>query len=193
MMSAMAPPKMHADEVDTSVGLVRRLLAEQFPRWAGLPIEPVESYGTDHGIYRIGAHLAARLPRIGWARKQAAKEAEWLPKLAPHLPLAVPVQLARGQPAAGYPFEWSIYEWLPGENANGTIVDLDQAAVDLAAFVRALREVDATDAPPRPPLARGAPLAVLDEHARRSIADLGDRIHGNAALRSWEESLEASE
>jgi len=187
-----APPKMHADEVGTDVTLVRRLLAGQFPHWAGLAIEPVVSYGTDHDIYRLGYDLAARLPRIGWATRQAAKEAEWLPKLAPQLPLAVPVQLAMGRPAEGYPFEWSVYRWLPGENANGTIDDFDQAAVDLAAFVRALRQVDQTDAHPRPARSRGAPLAELDKDVRRSIAELGDRVDGAAAIRSWEESLDAA-
>jgi aminoglycoside phosphotransferase (APT) family kinase protein len=184
---------MHADEIDTDVALVRRLLAGQFPHWADLAIEPVVSYGTDHDIYRLGDELAARLPRIGWATEQAAKEARWLPRLAPHLPLAVPVQLAMGHPAEGYPFAWSVYEWLPGENANGKIDDLDQAAVDLAAFVNALRLVDTTDADPRPRGARGGPLAELDEAVRRSIAQLGDRIDGDAVLRSWEESLDASE
>ena len=184
---------MHADEIDTDVALVRRLLAGQFSQWADLAISPIASYGTDHDIYRLGGDLAARLPRIGWATKQAAKEAEWLPKLAPHLPLAVPVQLAMGHPAEGYPFEWSVYEWLPGENANGTIDDVDQAARDLAAFVKALRKVDATHAHRRPPLGRGAPLAELDGHVCRSMAELGDRIDGDATLRSWEESLNASE
>ena len=191
MMTAMAATKMHAEEIETDEALVRRLLAEQFPRWADLPIDPVASYGTDHDIYRLGEHLAARLPRIGWATKQAAKEAKWLPKLAPHLPLAVPVQLAMGHPGAGYPFDWSVYEWLPGENANGTIDDLVQAAVDLAAFVNALRQVDATGADPRPPHGRGGPLAEGDEQVRRSIAELGDRIDGDSTLRSWEESLYA--
>jgi aminoglycoside phosphotransferase (APT) family kinase protein len=184
---------MHADEVDTDVDLVRRLLAGQFPQWADLEIVPVVSYGTDHDIYRLGEDLAARLPRIGWATDQAAMEAEWLPKLAPHLPLAVPVQLASGAPAEGYPFEWSVYEWLPGENANGTINDLDRAAVDLAAFVKALRRIDTADAPPRSPRSRGAPLAELEEQVRRSIAELGDRIDGDAAVRSWEESVDAPE
>ena len=191
MMNTMAARKMHADEIDTDVALVRCLLAGQFPQWADFVIAPVVSYGTDHDIYRLGDHLAARLPRIQWATGQAAKEAEWLPKLAPHLPLAVPVQLAMGHPAEEYPFEWSVYEWLPGENANGTIDDLDQAAVDLAAFVNALRRVDATEAHPRPPRGRGAPLAELDEQVRRSIAELGDRIDADAALRSWEESVDA--
>jgi aminoglycoside phosphotransferase (APT) family kinase protein len=188
----MAAAKMHADEVDTDVALVRRLLAAQFPHWADLSIDLVDSYGTDHDIYRLGDDLAARLPRIGWATRQAAKEAEWLPKLAPHLPLAIPTQLARGQPAEGYPFEWSVYEWLPGENAIGTIDDLDQAAIDLAAFVRALRRIDWSGAHPRSPGSRGGPLAELDEPVRRSIAELGDRIDGEAAVRSWEESLHAS-
>src|SRR3954451_12967067 len=139
-----ARTKMHDDEIETDVSLVRRLLAGQFPEWADLPVQPVPSYGTDHDIYRLGDHLAARLPRIGWATKQAAKEAEWLPKLAPHLPLALPVQVAMGHPATGYPFDWSIYRCLPGENANGTIDDLGRAAVDLAAFVKALRRIDTT-------------------------------------------------
>ncbi len=190
-MAAMRTTRMHADEVETDVALVRRLLVRQFPHWADLAIEPVASYGTDHAIYRLGDHLAARLPRIGWATGQAAKEARWLPVLGPHLPLAVPVQLSIGRPAEGYPFDWSVYEWLPGENANGTIDDLEQAAVDLAAFVIALRQVDTTGAHPRPRHGRGGPLAESDEQVRRSIAQLGDRIDGAAVLRSWEESLDA--
>ena len=42
--------------------------------------------------------------------------------------------------------------WLPGENANGTIDDLEQAAVDLAGFVLALRRIDPTDYEPPPEL-----------------------------------------
>lgn len=182
---------MHAEEIETDVDLVRRLLAGQFPQWADLTVEPVDSYGTDHDIYRIGDHLVARLPLIGWAIRQAAKEAEWLPKFAPHLPLAVPVQLAKGHPAEGYPYDWTVYEWLPGTNANGTIADLNQAAVDLAAFVKALRRINTTDAHPRLRGSRGGPLIEGDEQVRRSIAQLGDRIDHDAALRSWEESLNA--
>ena len=187
----MAVTKMHADEVATDAALVRRLLAAQFPQWSARSIEPVVSYGTDHDIYRLGADVAARLPRIGWATEQAAKEAKWLPLLAPHLPLALPVPLAMGRPADGYPFDWSVCTWLPGQNANGTISDLDLAAVDLAAFVIALRQIDTTGAHPRPPHGRGAPLAENGEQVRQSIAQLGDRIDADAALRSWQESLDA--
>src|SRR5947209_6976456 len=56
--------RMHADEVVTDASLVRRLLAGQFPEWAGLPIEAVPSAGTDNVIYRLSDSLAVRLPRI---------------------------------------------------------------------------------------------------------------------------------
>ena len=54
---------MHADEVDTDPALVGRLLAEQFPRWADLPIEPVLPMGTDNALYRLGDDMVARLAR----------------------------------------------------------------------------------------------------------------------------------
>src|SRR5262245_34004247 len=120
MLSVMSAPKMHADEIETDITLVRRLLIAQFPKWAQLTIDPVTSYGTDHAIYRLGDHLAVRLPRIGWATEQAALEATWLPRLAPRLPLAVPVSVALGRPADGYPFAWSVCEWLPGQSATAS-------------------------------------------------------------------------
>ncbi|MGC3858803.1 aminoglycoside phosphotransferase family protein [Micromonospora chersina] len=187
----MIRTKMHADEVLTDADLVRRLLAGQFPHWADRPLRLVASYGTDHDIYRLGDDLAVRLPRIGWATRQAAREAEWLPRLAPHLPLALPVPVAMGRPAEGYPFGWSVCEWLPGENASTARFDPDAAAVDLAAFVAALRRIDTADAYPRPPRARGADLAELDDGVRDAVRRLGDRVDGGAVLRAWQESLDA--
>ena len=180
---------MHVGEVPTDRSLVRRLLAAQFPQWAELPVTPVSSYGTDHAIYRLGDDLVARLPRIGWAAQQPVKEAEWLPRLAPHLPLAVPTPVALGRPGEGYPFTWAVHEWLPGQDASGGLVDLEQAAVDLAGFITALRAVDTTGAPPRRPGTRGGPLAERDDGVRQAVDALGDRVDGAAALRSWEQSL----
>lgn len=42
----MATGKMHADELEIDTPLVRRLLADQFPELAGLPVEPVASPGA---------------------------------------------------------------------------------------------------------------------------------------------------
>lgn len=52
-------------------------------------------------IYRLGEELSVRLPRHAEAIRQARKESEWLPRLAPHLPLAIPVPV--GEPDFGYP------------------------------------------------------------------------------------------
>ncbi len=182
---------MHDDEVFTDVELARRLIAEQFPQWADLQLRPVPSHGTDHDIYRVGADLVARLPRIGWADAQAIKEARWLPLLAPQLPLALPEPVALGRPTADYPFGWSICRWLPGDRVGDDLSDLDQAAADLAGFVRALRRVDTSQAPVRPPGGRGGPLTEHLDQVERSVRTLGDRVDGAAVRRSWQESLEA--
>lgn len=109
---------MHPDEVPTDVHLVRALVATQFPRWAGLPVSPVTSSGTDNAMFRLGPSLVARLPRIPAAVDNVAREQRWLPHLAPHLPVAIPVPLAHGEPAHGYPFPWSVLHWLDGENPS---------------------------------------------------------------------------
>ena len=193
-MTLMGEGKMHADEIETSVALIRKLLFGQFPQWRDLPVSRVTSYGTDNYIYRLGDRLAVRLPRRpGWAVEQVRLEATWLPRLAPHVPLALPVQVAMGHPAEGYPFDWAVYEWLPGSDANDTLRDLNQAAADLAAFIAALRRVDTAGAHARIAHARGGPLAEADDMVRRSVAQLGNRVDGGAVLRSWDESLSAPE
>lgn len=188
--------RMHAGEIHTDADLVRRLLAGQFPRWAGLPVERVASPGTDNALYRLGEDLVARLPRIGWAAGQVEKEARWLPVLAPHLPLAVPLPLALGEPAEGYPWRWGVYEWLPGETATlERIADERQAAVDLAEFVTALQRIDAGDGP-RPGQSgsgRGAPLVTRDDETRRCIEELRalQMIDADAAIAVWDVAVNA--
>lgn len=191
----MTGARMHADEVPTDGGLVRRLLAAQFPQWAGLPLAPVPSAGTDNAIYRLGEDKAVRLPRIHWAAGQIAKERTWLPRLAPHLPLELPAQLVVGAPDAGYPYAWGVYRWLAGESAaDAPIVSLEETAVALARFITALQRLDPTGGPAAAGhRLRGAPLRLRDEGTRAAIAALGAMIDRDAALRVWEEALRAPE
>ncbi len=190
----MTAGKMHADEVETDVSLVGRLLAAQFPQWSTLPIAPVRSAGTDNAIYRLGDDMAVRLPRIHWAVGQVDKEQRWLPRLAPHLPLAIPVPLAQGTPGEGYPWSWGVYRWLEGENATiEGIADPRQMATDLAQFVAALQRIDATGGPPpeAPLSSRSGPLAERDDTVRAAIAALRGRIDTGAATAAWEAALHA--
>jgi aminoglycoside phosphotransferase (APT) family kinase protein len=181
---------MHVDEVETDPSLVRRLLAAQFPQWAALPVERVYSDGTDNAIYRLGADMAVRLPLIYWATEQVHKEHKWLPRLAPFLPLAIPTPLVKGQPDAGYPWHWSVYRWLEGENALiERMADPRQAAIALAHFIAALQQLDTTDAPQDSD--RGEPLANRDTRTRQAIASLCGTIDTVAMTAVWETAVEA--
>ncbi len=190
----MAAAKMHADEVDIDKALVARLLSAQFPRWANLPLAAVPSAGTDNALYRLGDDKVVRLPRIKWAVGQVDKERQWLPKLAAHLPLSVPVPLAVGKPGEGYPWPWAVYPWLAGENATlQRLADHDQAAADLAQFIIALQRIDTTGGP-HPGASnstRGEPLAQRDEATRAAIAALHGQIATQAATAVWEAALHA--
>ena len=186
----MRAPKMHADEVDVDVAVVRRLVAEQLPRWAELPLEPVLPWGTDNALYRLGSELVIRLPRTPRTVGTLEKERTWLPRLAPHLPVAVPVPVAEGAPGAGYPFTWSVYTWIEGENATPERVgDQHVLARDLARFIAALQRIDTagTPSPGTHNFGRGEPLANRDAPARAALAQL--EIAGAAEV--WDDALAA--
>lgn len=184
--------KMHTDELDIDVTLVRRLLAAQFPQWAGLPIEPVPSAGTDNSLFRLGKDMAVRLPRIQWAVKDVEKNHRWLPRIAPFLPLTIPVPLAKGKPGEGYPWQWSVFRWLEGESATTeNIIDPCQAAADLAQFITALQQIDTTGGPTAAEAnVRGMPLGKRDTDTRNAIAALSGMIDTDVAIKLWDDALQ---
>jgi aminoglycoside phosphotransferase (APT) family kinase protein len=178
-------------DADIDLPLVRRLIATQFPRWAGLPITKVSSAGTDNAIYRLGDQMAVRLPRRPWVAANVTKEQRWLPRLAPLLPLAVPVPLALGTPGDGFPFPWLVCQWLDGDTAAGEPdIDLPDAAAQLGRFVAALEQIDTTGGPPS---FRGGPVSTLDDRVRGEIRDLGadGTIDPDLATAAWQTALAA--
>lgn len=182
-----------APSIDTA--LVRRLIAGQFPHWAGLPVRPVELSGVDNRTFRLGTEMSVRLPSAEGYAPQVAKEQRWLPILAPRLPLTIPAPLAQGRPAEGYPFGWSVCRWIEGENAGvERIDDLTGFATTLAEFLGALYRIDAADGPPagRHSFFRGCPLETYDAETRQAIAALGDRIPGVATTAVWEIALRST-
>ncbi|MET7619266.1 aminoglycoside phosphotransferase family protein [Streptomyces sp. NPDC005408] len=187
----MCASKMHADEADIDVALVRRLLAAQFAQWADLPIEPYPSAGTVNAVYRLGDDMAVRLPRIESGVGDVEKEHRWLPRLAPLLPVDIPVALGKGEPAEGYPWNWSVYRWLDGEHPLvGGLADPGLLALDLAEFVAALHRIDPTNGP----LAyRGGPLRTQDAETRTAIGELRGMVDTEAATAAWDAALRAPE
>lgn len=181
--------------IDVSEATVRRLVATQFPQWADLPVTAVKPGGWDHRTFRLGEQMAVRLPSAQRYALQVGKEHQWLPTLAPWLPLPIPVSLALGVPGEGYPWSWSVRRWIPGDAAaQSPIDDPVRFAVTLAEFLIALQRVDPTGGPVAGAHSfhRGASPAVYDAETRRAIDTLGARIDTRQATKVWEAALQAS-
>ncbi|MGC5168787.1 aminoglycoside phosphotransferase family protein [Luteimicrobium sp. DT211] len=194
--------RLHDDEVDVTDDVVRALVDDHDPAWRDLPLRRVRSDGTDNVVYRLGDELGVRLPRIHWATGQVAKEARWLPALAPHLRCAVPEPVAVGAPGHGYPHRWLTFRWLGGTDLGhaAPVADAwparrwESVAGRLGDVVRGLHAVRLPDSPAAG--SRGGPLAPHDDGVRRLIRDVAslagrDRFDPGRAVGVWEEALAA--
>jgi aminoglycoside phosphotransferase (APT) family kinase protein len=180
---------MPAAEVDVSLDLVQRLLTAQQPDLARLPLQ-VMANGWDNLMCRLGDQLVVRLPRRAIAAGLIVNEQRWLPVLASRLPLPVPAPVRVGQPAADYPWSWSIVPFLPGQPAAANPPsDSRRAAVLLGRFVGALHTPAPEIAPVNP--VRGIPLADRAEADMRNVSALGGLIDRDAVLRVWEAAVSA--
>ncbi len=88
--SAAPPMTLHEGEFPIDAVLVARLIAEQLPAYAGLPLGAWPSTGTVHAIFRLGEHLAVRLPRLARWAAALEREVAWPPRLAPRVTLGCP-------------------------------------------------------------------------------------------------------
>jgi len=168
-----APPAgIPAAEVEIDEPGVRELLRAQHPDLAALPLTHVAT-GWDNTTYRLGDEFAVRLPRISAAVDLLRKEQQWLPVLAPRLPVPVPVPVRRGEPGPGFPWPWSVVRWVPGRSAEHESLSPGEAAL----FGRLLAAVH-RPAPPDAPRNdyRGVPLETRDEMVLSRI----DRLAGTA-------------
>jgi aminoglycoside phosphotransferase (APT) family kinase protein len=175
--------KLRSGKFPVDAALVERLVARQFPHWAGLPVRPVATDGWDNWTFHLGDRMKVRLPSAAGYAEQAAKESHWLPRLAPHLPTEVPVPLAIGQPDEGFPWLWSVYQWIDGEPVTRGIDKLALAR-DVAGFLNALRAIDPAGGPEpgQHSFARGAdPMVAYGAEARGVVAALADGIDARAA------------
>ncbi len=175
--------------------LVRRLIAQQFPQWADLTVTPVKIDGWDNRTYRLGTELTARLPTHESYTAAIDKEHEWLPVLAPYLPVAIPEAVAKGSPGEGYPYHWAIRRWIDGETATSeNIADLDEFARSIAEFILALQSLDATGGPVAGAHSfyRGAPPEYYHDETVEALAVLKGRIDTDLAREVWDAALATS-
>ncbi len=180
--------KMHDDQVDIDVEVVRGLLAEQRPDLAELPITPVVSTGTVNALFRIGDDLVARLPlQEEWA-EGIDREWMWIPWLSRRITsVRLPEPVFKGSANAAYPFVWSVYRWIEGAPYEDALIDDEaEAARTLARFVLELRALEVT---PSAPEGGRDPLAALDVDTREAIGGAGTLIDGAAATTVWDQAL----
>lgn len=193
---------LHEDEIPVDISLVRRLVDNQFPQYANLPLHKFGATGSTNIQFRLGADLLVRLPRQPNSRATIEKELHWTPIIGKHLPVAVPQFVGVGEPALGYSEPWLIVRWLAGDHptvcnsAETNAEQQSQLAADLAETILALRDIDLpTNALDDPRLKnyRGRALEYYDQQMRRNI-DACRSIEGldldlDAALAIWEDAL----
>jgi aminoglycoside phosphotransferase (APT) family kinase protein len=188
-------PKLHAGEIDISADLAAGLIAEQFPQWAGLPLRPVTSAGTECVLYRLGTDLVIRLPRRPGETLGELLTHGVLPRLAPFLPVPIPALIAAGRPTAEYPASWGVLRWLDGDTpVEGHLASPGLLAADLAGFLQALWKINLSKAgiADGPAAYRGGPLTDEREFVLRAIAQVHGLIDTHAVRSVWDHAMQLS-
>ncbi len=178
---------MPAAEVEITEELVRNLLADQHPDLADLPLLEI-SGGWDNALFRLGGSLAVRMPRRGVAVAFVENEHRWLHELEPRLPLRIPVVQRIGRPGRGYPWPWSVRQWIEGETAVRSVpINDPDVGRSLGAFLRALHVPAPVDAPTN--LMRGVPLSTRTPRMLKYIEAVNDIVDAKRILSSWERAI----
>lgn len=169
---------------------MRRLLAAHLPDAAALSLRAVPSPGTDNALWRVGEALVLRVPRRAEAVAPFLKEMRWLPQLG-GLPLRVPEVVVSGRSDDLAHGVFGVLRWIGGDVAPAdALADPTRAAIDLAAFLRALRQVPTQGAPAAGAANhyRGVPLHRMEARLHAALDALEDEIDGPAAHALWRAS-----
>lgn len=193
---------LHEDEIPIDTELVRGLVDRQFPEHVNQPLHRLDTSGSSNMLFRLGTDLLVRLPRQPGGGATIDKEARWLPRIGPSLPVAVPEIVAVGDPGPGYPERWSIVRWLDGvpppalDPTQSGDPGRHQLARDLAELVAALRALEVPPAAVDDPALRwyrGQPLSTRDADTRCDVeacrAIDGLDLDLDAVLTLWESAI----
>ena len=197
----MSPVATEGDDASPGPDLVTRLLSEQVPRLADLPVRPSPAAGSSNWVFRLGHELAVRLPRSDEYAADLGKEVRWLPRLAPELVTPVPEVVAVGRPSDSFSRPWAVVSWLRG--VPPAALDAEQQArlaESLGAFLRELHGIDATGVRPGPEewgYRCGEPVTDTSdqwlEEAAGELADLFDPARVREAWRRLRDVPAAAE
>jgi aminoglycoside phosphotransferase (APT) family kinase protein len=181
--------------MEMTTSLVRALIADQFPRWKLLDIQPASHQGNDNWTFRLGDTLSVRLPRAGAYAAAVAKEDHALGLLSARVSLALPEVLASGEPSDRFPLPWSVRRWLPGEALDVVPrVDRERVAEQLGRFLTELRGAPTQDGPwcGRHSFFRGSHPSVYADEVQRALILLGSSVDRAACGAVWSEAVRSA-
>lgn len=172
------------------VTLVTRLLREQVPDLADLPLHPIHAGGSSNWVLRLGDELAVRLPRSDEYAQDLITETTWTSRFAPHLSVPVPEVRHLGHPGPEFSRPWAVVAWVPGEPVG----DLDATrqttlAEGLGQFVAELHEVPTFGQAAGPQhwgYRQGEPVtAQADAWVKQAADSLADLYDPRAVREAW--------
>lgn len=140
-------PRVWDADVTLSPEDAARLVERQCPALAPVRLEPLGA-GWDNSAYTVNGHWVFRFPRRRIARALLENEVRLLPRLAPLLPVSIPVPVWVGQPEGDYPYPFAGYARLPGTTACAVAwseAERARTAPVLGGFLAALHGVPVTD------------------------------------------------
>tara|TARA_R110002072_G_scaffold46082_10_gene127996 strand:+ start:25965 stop:27038 length:1074 start_codon:yes stop_codon:yes gene_type:complete len=194
--------RLHDDELPIDIQLVKRLVASQFPQFKDLPLIQLGASGSTNILFRLGDELVVRMPRQPGAGTVILKEQQWLPFIGARLSVSVPEFVVVGEPAFGYPEQWSIVRWLDGDMPRPTSLEVDtpeernELAADLASVILTLRQVELPESALDEPTLRnyrGRSLQEFDRATRYCIKQCrkidGLNLDLDLALSVWTDGL----
>jgi aminoglycoside phosphotransferase (APT) family kinase protein len=131
-------------EVVIDEALVRALLGDQFPKLDASSARLLGE-GWDNAVWMVEERWAFRFPRRAIALPGVEREIGLLPRLAPLLPVRIPVPTFAGKPSERFPWPFFGAPLLRGvEPAEAELRDTDRERLgaDLGRFLRALHDVE---------------------------------------------------
>jgi aminoglycoside phosphotransferase (APT) family kinase protein len=167
-------------DFEISSAQAAQLIEQQFPQLAPARLELL-GIGWDNLAFLVNARFVFRFPRREIAAPLIEREARVLPRLAPHLPLRIPVPEFFAAPSRDYAHAFAGYTLIPGQTAcrcEWSEHERAEQAATLANFLRLLHhipiDVETLNWAPRDEFAR------TDLEAR--AAKLKERLASNAAM-----------
>jgi len=132
-------------EIAVDSALATRLLEEQFPDLAALPVRLLGA-GWDNTVFTVGDAWVFRFPRKDVIVEHLQREIDVLPDLARLLPVPIPVPELIGVPSDSFPWPFFGARMLPGvEVADAPEVSREALATQLGPILRRLHSGDVLD------------------------------------------------